>query len=431
MRKSKSVKIYGLIFLIFVVINVLFFLQRNTQSFSYKEKSDYYQLYFQDDKPRITNLNYNNDTLRITILPQVLNSWTIEKNTGEKSTCLNNNIPLILTKGSNLFKLISNKQPLDTFRLTIDRHDKQNYVDYDEGINNDIIEVSFSTLPIITKSLLPVHIWKNNYTYIDPSEIEEVKKILTNKIGITKNDRDTTKVKKIVTFLLDKLDNKRGVPDNSMLASTPYQQYKKAINNKSKIWCGNFSHIYSFFANSAGIITRQVGVGGSLGTVLTSAHSFNESYISELNAWAFIDLNSSKAFTFTQAFQPLNTLDIYQLKKMGHFNNIFVYYYEQEKLIKKPYKKVNQSEIRYFKHNVTFTYHLPTSYEMYYSGNTNYMGKIINYIIPRKVGFIYSENSGEDYILYYLKYFFLYSNIFLGFLYLRVLIHYLTKPKLH
>jgi hypothetical protein len=388
-------------------------------------------LYFQDESPRVHSVSVNkNHTLNIQLLPAIKSPVRVISNNKDTFLFQGNNFDVPSEYGTNIFKIIYSEKTSDTIEININQLNKADYSNYDPNTSDDVVIVNSSSIPILTNSFLKVDKWKSDYSYVPESEIIAARDILTHEIHITLKDTDLEKVKKIGKFLLDKMNDKRGIPSAQMLPSTPYQQYLKAINNESKVWCGNFAHIYTFFANLAGVTTRQVDVNSNIGSVITSAHAFNESYINELNCWAFVGLNSSKILVYNKNHRPLNALDLFQLRKMKVYEGISACVYSDTALFEMPYQKVNQSELTYFKREARFTYNFPETYELNYSGNGQLLKKLWKYIIPAKDSLYYSENEQKkNNFLFYAKYFFLYSFLILCLIYSVSIANHLAKNK--
>ncbi len=147
-------------------------------------------------------------------------------------------------------------------------------------------------------SNISIPVWKNKTFSLEDwcgwdlkeDELEEARKLFPN---FDNNDMSSTDIIKVLgKWLLDSLDDKRGVPSEKMQGASPLESYKMAKAGESGIWCTNFAGIYNLFSNALGIKTRRVSVGGALGEVKYSNHAFCESYIPEQGRWACVDLNS-------------------------------------------------------------------------------------------------------------------------------------------
>jgi hypothetical protein len=430
-KSTKRLIFHLSLFLSFLLINIVFFCNRNSVDFKYSLEADYNDIYFQEESPRISSISTSkNGKLHLHFLPVKSDPVTVITNNSDTLIFPSNDFEINADYGINAFKIFSATKKNDTIEININKVHKEAYVNYEENTPDDILIVNSTTIPILTNNFMPVDTWKSDYDYVSPSEIKAAKNILAAEAGVNPKDDDITKLKKICKFLLDKLDEKRGIPSSLMMSSTPFQQYQNAIENKSKVWCGNFTHIYAFFANVAGVITRQVDVNSNVGSVITSAHAFNESYIKEQNLWAFVDLNSSKILVYNKNQKPLNALDLFQLRKMKVYEGINACIYSKSQLQEIPYKDVNQTEVKYFKREAYFTYNFPSSYSLNYAGNGQFLKKIKNYLVPSKIGLYYSENAEKkSHLLFYARYFFLYSFLLLTVIYLSAFANFRMKRK--
>lgn len=182
-----------------------------------------------------------------------------------------------------------------------------------------------------------------------------------SQIGVLPTDGTPVKIEKLVDFLLDRLDGKRGTPTGRMYQLSPYQQYQAALRGESPIWCSNYQRIYNFYANLLGIPSRIVSVSSGLDVKGkdSRAHTFNESYIAETNAWAFVDLTSRKAFVVDREGRFQNTIDLFDANRLMIFDGLQARVYGDGELRWLPYVQVNASEAKYFAADARFAFDLP------------------------------------------------------------------------
>lgn len=218
----------------------------------------------------------------------------------------------------------------------------------------DNYHIVYSTIPIGEYTKYPIHAFADNSSFED--DAIKVRQILKEKVNIQHNDSTKVKIEKLGIFLLNKLDDKRGIPSGEMDLSSPFTQYQYALSGKSGIWCSNFAAIYPFFANNAGIPTRVVSVGGRVDGVNISGHAFAESFIKETGQWAFVDLTSKKLFVTNSRGDFLNTLDIFHLNQMKVFGGVNASIFKDGKVSLVPYSDVNSSEEYYFSRDATFIF---------------------------------------------------------------------------
>ena len=137
---------------------------------------------------------------------------------------------------------------------------------------------------------------------------------------------DTTeqRISKLSKFILDRLDDTRGTPDDSWYEETEFDQFQQVWNKElSGIHCTQFRHVFASLANEAGIPTRVVHSGVTVGPDTrfrdwsVSGHTFSESYIAETGDWAIVDLHTGFILIRDADGRFLNTIDLYDIM-MGH-----------------------------------------------------------------------------------------------------------------
>lgn len=158
--------------------------------------------------------------------------------------------------------------------------------------------------------------------------------------------------------LLDKLDDKRGIPTDAIQQATPLETYRMALEGQSGIWCSNFASIYYLFANAVGIRTRKVSVGGMLGIVKYSGHGFCESYIPEQDRWANVDINSRMFAITDRDGQVMNTIDLSEVLQANSID-LQASVYRDGEIRKVPYKDVCGPHRTYFTEDCLTFYRLP------------------------------------------------------------------------
>ncbi len=142
MLKKITKKEFAL-FLILFTINIYLFVQRNTADYFFITNSNYNNLYYQDETPRINNItissngNSNNKIVKVNILPYKSNSYKIINNNNYVATSQNNNLELKTNSGLNSFKIYSENGKEDTIKLIINKFNKSLYIE-NTDINEDI-----------------------------------------------------------------------------------------------------------------------------------------------------------------------------------------------------------------------------------------------------------------------------------------------------
>ncbi len=106
--------------------------------------------------------------------------------------------------------------------------------------------------------------------------------------------------------------------------------------------------IYHFFANLAGVPTKLITLNGHIDTVITTGHSFAESFIPERNCWARIDPSANKFYVWNKENRLLNSADILHAVIIGSYSDLSVKTYKDGQVATVPYSEMNQSDIQMF-----------------------------------------------------------------------------------
>ncbi len=251
--------------------------------------------------------------------------------------------------------------------------------------------------------------WQQKSQYATPSELVTTQQLLSDSVLTNKNEPDSIKVKKIAAYLLKNLNDCRGIPIDTMSLVSPLNQFNFAIAKKSNIWCGNFAAIFSYFANSAGVLTRAIDLSSSTDSVTIVHHSFNEVFIKEINQWVLVDLTSNTLFVKSQQGNFLTALDFYQT----HLTNqqLFTISYQNDSITVLDYQKTKPFYEEYFNPNTSFVFYLSTQFD---KNLYDFSSKIKRYFSKSPTFFTYSETKPADNKKFYLKQF--YAGVLLLFL---------------
>ncbi len=410
MSKKKRLILPVLLILGLTVVNAVFFLNRNKDGFDYVSNSSYSDLYVHKETPRITNFVFKDDSILVTFQPEKLKSWVVIKDNGSSYSAEGNSFKIPLEIRRSNIRIVSKSLKIDTIRLTLLKKENFEIPNY-EG--EPEIQIVNSSLPIYQGDVESVEQWRNNYSYVNPNEVLKAKKILANEIGVLESDKDTVKIRKIAAYLIKTLYDQKGIPSNSMLSCTPLQQFEKVFNKESKLYCGNFSHIFSFFANNAGIITRRVNIFcyDINGISINDPHSHNECYIQDCNKWISVDIYYKRIMSFIEKQNPLNAYEFNSLENLKAGHTSFVTEFQNGKFIDTTYYKPFGDAHHYYKRNLQFTYDLPNFYKNHYSTSSLNLNKLASYLIPSENRKSYTDHLKRSNALYYLRFIFLYSQI--------------------
>ncbi len=151
--------------------------------------------------------------------------------------------------------------------------------------------------------------------------------------------------------------------------------------------CENYAEIYAFFANMANIPTRIVRLRGTIDKVKLSGHTFAESFITEQDKWAYVDLESKKLYVHNESGNLLNAIDVFHINRIGNYEGLVAKIYDNEAIIEADYSTSSSSDQKYFNKDAYFLY------ELFNSGRNNKFKKLIKYISYSPSYVLYSSSS--------------------------------------
>lgn len=398
--KYKPLHIFnGFIFIILFAIN-LFIYKNRDDGYAYKEILNYNQLYQNKESLSIRKLSFNGtDSLRVTFAPDNYNvaKWqiTLPDSTNYKSI---GNPVIKLLEGSHNYSIKNIETKDSIIKLRLNFMTENSYKKNGRARNSDV-ELMQTSQPITIEKTHSINDWIQSSEFTTEQETAVAKKILIDNIQVNVSDNSITKIQKIGSYILKKLDSKRGTPKDTMDLLSPLQRLEYAQQNKSKIWCGDFSSIFSFFANTAGITTRSVWLEGNANGIITAGHSFNESYIKELNKWIFIDLTSNTLSIQTNKGTYLNTIDFYNAHQLTD-DNLVMTSFKDDSISKTNIKYSTSFYNDYFTSNINFVYYYSSQFNKHlYS----FFEKIKRYAFKSPTFAIYSNVPEIDNFKFYTK----------------------------
>lgn len=354
MKRTIVLKLYQeRFFIIFTLVIVSLFLvnrylyKNRYNGFMYTDALNYNQFYFIAESYHIQQLhNTEGDSLKVVIMPEAKSSrWQITDSV-QSYNYVNTGFPKVKLHNGRHFYFLNAKNGsiLDSVRMEIE---------YDSvSKNTAVLECN---LPIMNQKLFSVARWTRLPQKITSKEIEEVRRILKEEIGIKPDENTLEKIGKIGRYLITNLKLHEGSPSDSIKSLTPLRQFDLACKLNDKIDCANYSDIYFLFANCAGIATRRIGVAGWVDYVTISGHVFNESYIPEQRRWAFVDLTSKKVLVLNGLNKVLNTADLLNANISKTYGKTKVVIVDSvNNLDTVAYRLVTKSELEYFKPTADF-----------------------------------------------------------------------------
>jgi len=134
--------------------------------------------------------------------------------------------------------------------------------------------------------------------WITQSPTEEERKYAWETWGRLTVDAETdySAAKAVAKAIIDALEPHRGVPSDVMDRLSPFEQYRRAVAGKDKVWCGNIAAIFSYACNALGIPCRLINMGnvvsrgdGGYWVLLAEGHLTTEIFSENLGQWIWID----------------------------------------------------------------------------------------------------------------------------------------------
>lgn len=131
-------------------------------------------------------------------------------------------------------------------------------------------------------------------------------------------DPTLKKIEDIFRFTVSEVN--RGIPSDKIQNASPLEVYRLIhVGQKGKGWCENLSVVYYLMANTAGIKTRIVQLGGKIGPMKLSGHAFDESWVPEQGRWIYVD--PEEMIAYVQNSKTGVYLNGFELKQLANLNN--------------------------------------------------------------------------------------------------------------
>ncbi len=303
----------------------------------YTYQDDYGEIYTMSDSIHISGFDISSrDALIVKLDGVKTNKWKIIS--GDESYENIGKYPIItLKKGVYEYFIFNDKDKVLDITLQYVPAEK-----YKESgfLWKDVYVVHDTSRPICRSPKYSIEGLASAYAY-DKDETDRASKLIKESVDIKTSDSTEQKVIKISRFILDNVDNYRGVPSDTLSQMTPLEQfeYVRAGNVMAPqgFWCSNFADIYCFFANIAGVHTRRVDAYGNIDNVDLSGHAFTETYFSEKQQWGYVDLNDRKLFIKNGEGDYLSARDIQNVISVKVYNGLEATMYKAGSIVKVPY----------------------------------------------------------------------------------------------
>ena len=384
-------------FMLLVAINCWIYIYRDN-GFAYTSFANQNQLYQSDEIPYIQEFHlHTNDSLEIIINPNsTQNNWQIKERSSIKKTPEHH--PIIkLQEGKHNYTLFKNN---DSITLGFDYTKSQTYKESGRT-RESVVELCYSSIPSTNGNLYPMSEWQQSSPFTTEQEILEVKQFLKDSLQIKTTDNDIQIIEKISFYILKNIGSCKGIPTDEMNTLSPFKQFNLAKAKQSKVWCGNFSDIFSFYAQCAGITTRLACLEGKIGDISKSGHSFNEVYIKELKKWVFVDLTSNSLFAKSSSNQYLNSIQLYNLYKLSP-KDVTITRFINDSIKQENFEVVKPFYDDYFQSNNQFVFYNNTQFK---NNLYSFSSRLKRYVFKNSTYSIYTEAKDHDNEKFYIKQF--------------------------
>ena len=295
-------------------------------------------------------------------------------------------------------------------------------------INIDKPEIIVHSLVVSPGPLETPQVWSQFDPFI-PGEQEEdaIRHYLADSMKVRPDDASEVKVKKIARFILSIIGDKGGPPSNEMARLSPIGQMKCVQSGKSRLQCGGYSTIFSFFLNKANVPCRYIEAGRSLEGLAFYDHVVNEVWLKEYGCWAYADLTDGIVLV-TKDGHFLNTLDIQRLLQYPMDTSVKALHYEDDSLVSVPFKQVGISAGKAFNHNTVFIFY----YGRYHwlTSTKNIGEKIAGLFSPQPYYALYSDNLNPVNSRFYLRLYSGYLFLLIALVWLVTLLHGVRRRSL-
>lgn len=404
--KVKKLTLFNSIILIsLLIVNLWIYLNRNND-FAYKDILTYNQLYSFRESKRISNFSYRGkDSIEVHIAPFTSNhKWLIQQNDSSFYSYGIN--PIVkLREGKNKYSIqYSDSGSKTSIEFGLNLSTEESYKRSGKSLNADC-EIFSSNVLNGNYSLYPLSKWKQTFPSGTPLELSLTATIIRDSIKINDSDSSILKIQKIASYILKYLDDDRGIPNDSMDQLSPLQEFQFAKNRRSKVWCGNFTNIFSYFANNSGLLTRYVTMEGKIGDVFKSPHVFNECFLKEHNKWILVDLTSKALYIKNSSGVFLNTIDLYNLHVLKT-DKLIATTYEKDSIKEVDYSKIKDFYNYFFNQNTSFMFYYGAQFD---ANLYSFTSKFKRYISESPTCAYYAETLNTGNKKFYLKIFFFYS----------------------
>jgi hypothetical protein len=349
-------------FILFLTLSllscILNYVARKQMNYSYADQLGYNQLYMVKEQLKILQLKENKDH-SVTV---VFGGKGVRKENDYK-VYLDNRL------------LTSSHGPSLTFHPV--EGTKQYFIRLNDVKNDIVIDLCYSpdslfkkagndmaggceflnvNIPVEQGHVYSLNDWAWHYNNFDSDE-KLAASYLKDSIKILPGDSTMARAVKIARFILERTKGMDGTPSDSIDLLSPIEQLKYIHAGRSKIWCGIYASLFTYFACKAGVPTRIIQCGDFRMNISSGIHVFNEVYIEEYGGWLYLDLLAKTIFV-KKGGQFLNVADIHRLLKYNiDDEDLAAVYFNGDSIVQTPFNQVASTARLYFHSTNTFTYY--------------------------------------------------------------------------
>jgi hypothetical protein len=399
-------KIFFLLLIIFLFN--LYLRKWAVETNAYAVLLNYNQLYYDRDKIHIESFAIRGDSVEINLdggsMNQIKNEFSVlsggrlinQQISSEKNLKV---FPDSLNKGE--FNILINGGK-DSLQVSVEFLSDRIALANRGPINNPYV-ISTQTLigsqDLYHASDWTIRNWGEHDS--DPDIAAETKRILDDSAQIRQNDPGSSKVLKIARFILQRTAGHEGEPAEGLSNFHPLMQLRVVQSGQSRIWCGNFSSIFSYFATKAGLPVRWVSCGKTEGRYSSGTHVFCEVFLKEQQSWVYVDL-TSRNILVRYGKNWLNAIDIQRLLRYPIEDSSWVaLHYEKDSLYETPFRNVSALVSYYFHPNNTFVFYFGDYLKI--MTPKNIFSRAIKFFYGRPYYAIYSDNYRVSNARFYLR----------------------------
>jgi hypothetical protein len=349
-------------FILFLVLSILIFvlnfIARKKMDYSYADTLSYYQLYVVKEQLRISEVTENKDhSVTFAFSGKGVRKENVFKvYEGEKLLASSSSQKLTLNPlpGSKKY-FIKLNDITDNIAVELTYTPDSVFKNIGNSLSGGC-ELTNVSIPVVQGPLYGIDDWAWHPEKYEDEENEGLRYI-KDSMNITQADPAMMRVVKIAQFVLQRTNGMDGTPVDSATRISPIKQLKCAQAGKSKIWCGIYTNIFSYFACKAGVPARIIQCGNSRLNISSGVHVFNEVYIEEYGQWLYVDLLAKTVFV-KKGEQYLNVADIHRLLKYNiNDSDLVAGYFNGDSIVKKPFNQVASTARYYFNPNNTFSFY--------------------------------------------------------------------------